>query len=569
MEENKNTVNIAQKQAKPEQKAHSEQVLGKKVPGEKPAKKKVNLRDDFLIFSCVAMGTLVLCIYLMITSIVTNFDSDFEKQAVNANNLITDSIYSLMDTDLGNEANKPLLQAMLLKLTSDGDIKTIIIRDNETNTVYLSNVGTLINKTFNASNIEEFIIANGLVESSFGLKDRISKQGDNKNSHYSIFVLRNETQSLINSSKVDVQIKLMFLIALFFALVVSFMQSRRIIKPLHDLTEGARYFAQGKFNFRLKESKYKEINDLVQSYNSMAGNLQSFYVSLDKKVKNRTAQLEQALKELKNAQSMMVHSEKMKSLGGLVAGLMHEINNPVNFIYGNLIHLNNYSEDLISLIDSYSELDSEPKAASAIKIKKDIDYEFLKEDLPALLKSCKEGTERTKDIIQDLKNFSRLDANVVSTVDLPKEIETTLNILSNKFKNKIEVHKEYTGSIPTIEGHGSQLNQVFMNILDNAAFAIKEKGDVFIRLNTADEYVLIEIEDNGCGMSADAAKKIFEPFYTTKPVGQGTGLGMSISYKVIKTHSGEIEVISKEGVGTKFKIKLPIEYTPNEHALAR
>ena len=188
----------------------------------------------------------------------------------------------------------------------------------------------------------------------------------------------------------------------------------------------------------------------------------------------------------------------------------------------------------------------------------------MKSDLPDLIRSCQEGTERTKNIILDLKNFSRLEEAVINSVDLPREIDTTLNILHNKFKNKITVHKEYADNLPNIEGYGGQLNQVFMNILDNAAFAIKEKGDVWIRIKNEGNHVQLEFEDNGCGMDQKVADKVFDPFFTTKPVGQGTGLGMAISYKVIKNHKGNITISSEEGKGTKFTITLPIKMTENE-----
>ena len=163
-----------------------------------------------------------------------------------------------------------------------------------------------------------------------------------------------------------------------------------------------------------------------------------------------------------------------------------------------------------------------------------------------------------------MKNFSRLEEAVINSVDLPKEIDTTLNILHNKFKNKITVHKEYAENLPNIEGYGGQLNQVFMNILDNAAFAIKEKGDVWIRITNEGDHIKLEFEDNGCGMDEKIANKVFDPFFTTKPVGQGTGLGMAISYKVIKNHKGDISISSKEGKGTKFTITLPIKMTDVE-----
>ena len=179
--------------------------------------------------------------------------------------------------------------------------------------------------------------------------------------------------------------------------------------------------------------------------------------------------------------------------------------------------------------------------------------------MPELIRSCQEGTERTKNIILDLKNFSRLEEAVINNVDLPKEIDTTLNILHNKFKNKITVHKEYQENMPHVEAYGGQLNQVFMNILDNAAFAIQEKGDVWIRLKSDGKNAIIEFEDNGCGMSEETRKKVFDPFFTTKEVGQGTGLGMAISYKVIKNHKGNIDLVSQEGKGSKFTITLPLK----------
>src|SRR5574344_1422055 len=182
---------------------------------------------------------------------------------------------------------------------------------------------------------------------------------------------------------------------------------------------------------------------------------------------------------------MMVHSEKMRSLGQLVAGITHEINNPINFRHGNLVYLKQYSKGLLELIEDYEkyeELLSEEAKAELKEIKERIELDFIKDDLPSLIKSCQEGTERTKNIVMDLKNFSRLDEMVINDIDLKKEIDTTLNILHNKIKNKIEIVKDYNPDIPIIEGYGGQLNQVFMNILDNACYAIQESGKIYIRL---------------------------------------------------------------------------------------
>lgn len=345
------------------------------------------------------------------------------------------------------------------------------------------------------------------------------------------------------------------------ALIISYYITKLLINPLDKLITGAKELSEGNLSHRLKLTKHPEINELINTYNIMAENLQALYRELDNKVKERTIELEAANNELKNSQVIMVHSEKMRSLGQLVAGITHEINNPINFIHGNLIHLKKYAEALLEIIDSYEKFSTELNQESIIeltKVKQSLEYDFIKEDLPLLLNSCHEGTIRTKNIILDLKNFSRIDELVVNKVDLEKEIETTLNILKSKIKNKVEIIKEYDTNLPKIEGYGGQLNQVFMNILDNACYAITTSGKIFIRLIKNEKYVILEVEDTGCGMDKEQVAKIFEPFYTTKPVGEGTGLGMSISYKVIQAHAGTIVVESTKGAGTCFKIKLPI-----------
>lgn len=352
------------------------------------------------------------------------------------------------------------------------------------------------------------------------------------------------------------------LMYLLFGLVASYFLTKMIINPLLELIKGTEELAEGNLEHRLKRTNYFEINKLTDTFNTMAENLQSLYSELDTKVKERTNELEKTNEELKNTQAMMVHSEKMRSLGQLVAGITHEINNPVNFIHGNLVHLRNYTNVLLEVITLYEDCESELSEEKKLKLKdlkENIELNFIIEDLPQLIKSCQEGTERTKNIILDLKNFSRLDEQIINNIDLKKEIDTTLNILQNKVKNGVEIIKEYDSEIVSIEGYGGQLNQVFMNILDNACYALKGKGTIYIKLQKKDKDVIIEFKDNGCGMSKEQAAKIFDPFFTTKPVGEGTGLGMSISYKVIQKHNGTISVESTEGKGTIFRIQLPIK----------
>ncbi len=347
-----------------------------------------------------------------------------------------------------------------------------------------------------------------------------------------------------------------------FGLIGSYFMTKIIVRPVEELIKGTKELSEGNLGHRLEETKYVEINDLIKTYNQMAENLQSLYSNLENKVHERTSELETANIELKNTQTMMVHSEKMRSLGQLVAGITHEINNPINFIHGNMIHLKNYSKALIDLIECYEGIEGDLDEAKRLEItalKEKMELDFIKDDLPLLIKSCQDGTERTKNIILDLKNFSRIDELVVNEISLEKEIETTLNILNSKIKGSIEIVKEYEDGIPRIECYGGQLNQVFMNILDNACYATKNGGKIFIRLKKDENNVIIEFEDTGSGMGKEQLDKIFEPFYTTKKVGEGSGLGMSISYKVIGNHNGTISVNSVLGKGTMFKIQLPIK----------
>lgn len=352
---------------------------------------------------------------------------------------------------------------------------------------------------------------------------------------------------------------------IFMGFLIAVTITRLMIRPIKRLIKGTEEFAKGNLSYKVESSNYTEIDTIVKAFNNMALNLNELYLSLEKQVQDRTGEviaksieLEKAYKELKDAQVAMVHNEKMKSLGELVAGITHEINNPINFIYGNMTHLNEYTASLIKLIKAYEE----GKSQGEIDIlKKEIEYDYILNDIPDLIKSCREGADRAKNIVFDLKRFSRFEKPVISTVDIHDEIELTLNILRNNYKYDITLHKDY-GNIPKVKAYGGQLNQVFMNILDNAAYAIKKKGikgDVYINTKKEDDNVIIEISDNGTGISKKDITKIFDPFFTTKPTGEGTGLGMSISYKIIKSHGGEINLESQEGEGTKFTIKIPID----------
>lgn len=297
-------------------------------------------------------------------------------------------------------------------------------------------------------------------------------------------------------------------------------------------------------------------------------------------VQERTKNLKETLNELQITQSQLVQAEKMSALGQLVAGVSHEINNPVSFIIGNLTYVSNYVTDLLSLIDLYQQhcISTEIEIFERIR---EIDLDFIRNDLPKILNSMKVGASRISEIVLTLRNFSRLDEAEMKSVNIHEGIDSTLLILQNHLKGQgkypdIQVIKEY-GNLPQVDCYPGQLNQVFMNILTNAIYALKEsininvlKTDDEVKLNTYNptihiytevldsNQVIIQIADNGCGMTEKAKQKIFDPFFTTKPVGSGTGLGMSISYKIIDKHGGKISCLSSIGKGTEIVIQIPI-----------
>ncbi len=524
-------------------------------------KAKIKLSTHLAFLSSMLIGVIVLFVAAAVIFFLKEISLNVDSQAGFVNRALSSSFFQVLGPELEQKRYKNIDKVIDGALTNNL-VAYFIVKDNATNKIIYSSLKKMENKTF-SSNILKAItvkdIKGHLVGDYYGTYYVIGEKKDFTMyiGFYSKSILSQSIEAFINNMSIII------VFAIILGLVFSHFLTKIITTPLLKLAMGSKNFAGGDFSHRIEQSNYSEIDDLVNAYNIMATNLQDMYVSLENKVTERTQQLNNAYKELQSTQAMMVHSEKMKSLGELVAGITHEINNPVNFIYGNLIHLTNYTNDLIMLIDKYGEYEKELQEEhqkEIKKIKEDIDLAFLKEDLSLLIQSCREGTERTKNIILDLKNFSRMEERVLSSIDITKEIDTTLNILHSKYKNRIEIHKEYETSLPLVESYGGQLNQVFMNILDNAFYAIENKGDVYIRVKHIDNNVIIEIEDNGRGMDSEIANKIFDPFFTTKPVGQGTGLGMSISYRVIKEHNGDIRLRTKVGEGAVFTITLPVRF---------
>jgi signal transduction histidine kinase len=272
---------------------------------------------------------------------------------------------------------------------------------------------------------------------------------------------------------------------------------------------------------------------------------------------------------LEEAHRQLLQADRLSTIGQLAAGIAHEINNPIGYVQSNLETLREYVTNLLRLISTQESILRQlgmvqPALLQQIeKVRQEIDFEFLSKDLPTLLAESQEGIARVRKIIQDLREFSRAGhAESWAQADIHAGIDSTINIVWNELKYKVELVKRY-GELPLIDCLPSQLNQVFMNILVNAGHAIEGKGQIAIVTRADDDFVYVDISDTGKGIAPEHLPRVFEPFFTTKPVGKGTGLGLSISYGIVRKHNGEIDVRSEAGVGTTFVIKLPIHQRRN------
>ena len=306
----------------------------------------------------------------------------------------------------------------------------------------------------------------------------------------------------------------------------------------------------------------KTLQSRIKSQEEEILTLREELVSTAVDMQKQKRELELTVENLKLAQSQLVQSEKMASVGVLTAGIAHELNNPINFMSGNVHPLQRDLEEVFALLEKYEQTISKNDLGSYFtelhELKDEMDFSYLIQEIYSLLKGIEEGAHRSSEIIKGLRSFSRLDDEASQIYDIHEGIDSSLVLLQNKIiDKKIVVRKDY-GDFEGVECFPSKLNQVIMNILTNSLQAMEaDRGELFIQTVSSALGIKIIIKDNGKGMQPEVKEHIFDPFFTTKEVGQGTGLGLSISYGIIEKHNGNIDVISEPGKGTEFIISLP------------
>src|SRR5436853_752094 len=356
--------------------------------------------------------------------------------------------------------------------------------------------------------------------------------------------------------------------------VLSYYLTRSFEKPINELMKTARAIASGDLGRTLSLDRNDELGEMAEVLNQMVTTLRH----LNENLANQVRWLRETKDELSRTQGQLVTQEKMAALGRLVAGVAHELNNPISFVYSNSILLRDSVAQLQRVLDLYESAQGLTDESRRLidKLKDEVDYDYLVKDISQAIDDCHEGSRRVRDIVLNLRTFSRLEDSDLQQVDVAEGIESTIRILGQYFRpDRVVIHPEY-GEIPRLECYSGQLSQVWMNLMVNAAQAMKSRGDLWITTRIEGRCAVVEFRDSGPGMPDDVKNKIFDPFFTTKAVGEGTGLGLSIVHSIIERHAGDITVESEIGQGTTFRVSLPLEaarsarepYNENEMANA-
>jgi signal transduction histidine kinase len=519
-----------------------------------------------------------------------------EREAIQQANITASQTVTLLeylhrDSQLKNTSEG--IRLLLAQIRSAKNIETVLITDDH-DQILLANQPTLQGKSIAQTKfaphlnlftqvrnqlIGQTIIVENQENHSEQVKSfypvRLALQpGELQASRIGLLVLDYSLQKPLAQAAEDARQKSLIIsgILLIVGLGVWVLLDRLITRRVNLLVAISQRWAQGELSDRVTLLGSDEFAKIGIALNSMASSLEVGTAAIktsEAELRDRGIELQTMLDRLQSTQSQLVQTEKMSSLGQMVAGIAHEVNNPIGFIHGNITHVSRYAEDLLNLISLYQTHYPQPIAEIETAIEK-MDLDFLRQDFPQMMASMQMGTERVKNIVLSLRNFSRLDESGSKGIDLHEGIESTLLILQHRFKAsrvRITVRKNYA-NLPLVYCHAGQINQVFMNVLANALDAIDEHletqpdyvPELTIRTECLDSRVRVEIIDNGPGMPESVQRRLFDPFFTTKAVGKGTGLGLSISYQiVVETHQGNLECRSQLGQGTTFSIELPIQ----------
>jgi two-component system, NtrC family, sensor kinase len=349
------------------------------------------------------------------------------------------------------------------------------------------------------------------------------------------------------SAKVLRELNIAFLMVLFAVIALVFIATlwfaKEFLRPIAVLVRGLEKMEKSDVQIELPIMNDTEIGDLTKAFNNMN---RSIYRS-KAELKEKYEEAERAKNELKATQAQLIQSAKMNSLGKLVAGVAHELNNPLGYVYSNLAILKEYTNKLLNLAQFAPDAE-----------KKKMDFQFIEKDIDQLVSSCIDGSIRAKNVVSALKNFSRLDQSDIKQVDLNELLRETIEIVKFETKDKIDISFD-AGKLDSMNCVPSQLNQVFLNVITNSIQSIRGKGEISIITSQIDGEIHVVIQDNGVGISPENLEHVFDPFFTTKEVGEGTGLGLSISYGIVVSHGGKISVQSKVGQGTGVTIVLPLK----------
>jgi two-component system, NtrC family, sensor kinase len=350
---------------------------------------------------------------------------------------------------------------------------------------------------------------------------------------------------------------------LLLALILSIYLILSFERPVKSLMFIAQAISAGELKHKLSLDRRDEFGEMAEALNLMVVNLQNINQDLTYQIRK----LRETKSELAHTQTQLVlqehmmRQEKMAALGGLVAGVAHELNNPISFVYSNTVLLSESVANLRMLLDFYDSCEGMPEGIKekAFRLKEEIDYDYLINDMSQAIDDCHEGSRRVRDIVLNLRTFSRADELQLGKVDITEGLESTIRMLSQFFHpDRVVLHRNYS-ELPAIECYAGQLSQVWMNLMVNAAQAMNSRGELWVTTLIDDDYLVVKFRDNGPGIPEDVIPKIFDPFFTTKSVREGTGLGLSIVHGIIKRHGGSIKVDSTVGIGTTFTVRLPVK----------